>query len=88
MSCPAQSGGPAAIGLIGVVESNRRFRLHNATCGGQALRKEAPTCRNNSAARECPAAQPPLKINNLALSVEKARQIDNRKAAQSGPRPQ
>jgi len=88
VSCPAQSGGPAAIGLVGVVESNRRFRLHNATCGGQALRKEAPTCRNNSAAREFPAARLPPRINNLALSAVHARQIDSRKAAQSGPRPQ
>ena len=88
MSGPAQRLGPAAIGLVGVVESNRRFRLHNATCGGQALRKEAPPCRHTSAARECLPAQFPLKINNLALSAAHARQIDSRKAAESGPRPQ
>lgn len=88
MSGPAQSAGPAAICLVGVAESSWRSRLHNATCRVRAPRKEAPTCRSNSAARECATARLPSKINNLALSAAHARQIDSRKAAESGPRPQ
>lgn len=88
MSGPAQSAGPAALGLVGVAESNGRFRLHKAPCGGRALRKEAPACRNDRAAHEHLPLQSPLRINNLALSAALGRQIDRRKAAESGPGPQ
>jgi hypothetical protein len=88
MSGPARSAGLAAIGLVGVAESNGRFRLHKAPCGGRTLRKEAPACRNDRAAHERLPAQFHLKINDLALSAERARQIGSRKAAESGPRTQ
>lgn len=88
MSSPSQSAGPAAICLVGVVESSWRSRLRNATCRVRALRKNAPNRRSDRAAHERLAAKISRQINNLTLSAAHAPQIESSKPAESGPRPE
>ena len=88
MSGPAQSIGLAVAGEVGLLESSRPSRLHKATCGGRALRKESPTCRNNKAAHEIPRGRVSRQINKLALSAVRERQKACRKPAESEPRPE
>lgn len=88
MSGPAQSAGPAAVCLVGVVESSWRSRLHNATCRVRALRKKEPNRRSDRAVHEWLAAKIPLQINNLTLSAARAPQIEGSKPTESGPRPE